>query len=282
MTSETGKCAIMNYERHKDTSLLQRLFSCFKSQRKKECMYHTRNKLMEWHFKRMSIRQGRECDNTTEPIPLATWPGQQLYSTVEAVIAQESINIDYAHLSTIQRKIETKLQESCPFEVKDQYDFCMISSESDLCEAEKLTENLSNQFELIGHLVWNSVYLGADQFTVFEDVIERSTVLIFYITRNFIEDRFCCHIARNKLASPVEVCGTIRNVPLLIDIDLTLPESLRLIQKLTLQYIGAQFPKIFTDKVRFEKIERQVQCEMLTDSKRLSIMRDAVKRISIR
>lgn len=275
-------CAIMNYDKSKDTSLLQRLFSCFKCQRKKECIYHTRNKLLEWHFKRMSIRQGRECDNTAEPIPLATWPGQQLYSTVEAVIAQESINIDSAHLSTIQREIETELQESCPFEVKDQYDFCMICSESDLCEAEKLTENLSNQFELIGHLVWNSLYLGADQFTVFEDVIERSTVVIFYITRNFIEDRFCCHIARNKLASPVEICGTITNIPLLIDIDLTLPESLRLIQKLTLQYIGAQFPKIFTDKVRFEKIERQVQYEILIDSKRLSLTRDAVKRISIR
>lgn len=272
----------MDYDKSKDTSLLQRLFSCFKSQRRKECIYHTRNKLLEWHFKRMSITQGRKCDNTVEPIPLATWPGQQLCSTVEAVIAQESINIDSAHLFAVQRKIETELQESCPFEMKDQYDFCMICSENDMCEAEKLTENLSNEYELMGHLVWNSVHLGADQFTVFEDVIERSTVVIFYITRNFIEDRFCCHIARNKLASPVEICGTIRNIPLLIDIGLTLPESLRLIQKLTLQYVGAQFPKIFTDKVRFEKIERQVQYEMLTDSKRLSLMRDAVKQISNR
>lgn len=275
-------CAIMSYAKTKNSSLLQRLFSCFKSRREKECLNLARNKLLEWHLKQMFIRQGRECDNRAEPIPLATWPGQQLHSTVEATIAQESINFDLVHISNIQREIETELQESCPFEVKDQYDFCMICSESDLPEAEKLTENLSNQFELIGHLVWNSVYLGADQFTVFEDVIERSSVVIFYITRNFIEDRFCCHIARNKLVSPVEICGTIRNIPLLADPDITLPESLRLVQKLSLPYIGVQFPKIFTDKVRFEKIERQVQCEMLIDNKRFSLMRDAVKRISAR
>lgn len=275
-------CAIMNYAKIKDSSLLQRLFSCFKSQRKKGCVNHTRNKLLQWHFKQLSIKQDRDCDNIAEPIPLATWPGQQLHSTVEATIAQETTNFDLAHISTIQREIETELEESCPFEVKDQYDFCMICSESDICEAEKLTENLSNQFELVGHLVWNSVYLGADHFTVFEQVMQRSSVVIFYITRNFIEDKFCCHVARNKLVSPAEICGTVSNIPLLIDPDVALPESLRLIQKLTLQYIGAQFPKIFTDKVRFEKIKRQVQWEMLTDSNRLSLIRDAVKRISVR
>lgn len=271
----------MNYAKIKDSSLLQRLFSCFKSQRKKGCVNHTRNKLLEWHFKHPSIKQDRDCDNTPEPIPLATWPGQQLHSSVEATIAQNT-NFALAHISTIQREIETELEESCPFELKDQYDFCMICSESDICEAEKLTENLSNQFELVGHLVWNSVYLGADHFTVFEQVMERSSVVIFYITRSFLEDKFCCHVTRNKLVSPAEICGTIRNIPLLIDPDVALPESLRLIQKLTLQYIGAQFPKIFTDKVRFEKIERRVQCEMLIDSNRLSLIRDAVKRLSAR
>lgn len=275
-------CAIMSYTKIKDSSLLHRLFSCFKSQRKKGCVNHTRNKLLEWHFKQMSIKQDGDYDNTAEPIPLATWPGQQLHSTVEATIAQKSTNFDLAHISTIQREIETALEESCPFEVNDQYDFCMICSESDLCEAEKLTENLSNQFELVGHLVWNSVYLGADHFTVFEQVMQRSSVIIFYITRNFIEDTFCCHIARNKLVSPSDMRGTVKNIPLLIDPDVTLPESLRLIQKLTLQYIGVQFPKIFTDKVRLEKVERRVQCEMMTDSSRLSLIRDAVKGISAR
>ncbi|PNF15463.1 hypothetical protein B7P43_G17747, partial [Cryptotermes secundus] len=275
------KCAIMNYAKIKDSSLLQRLFSCFKSQRKKECVNHTRNKLLEWHLKHLPIKQDRDCDNTHEPIPLATWPGQQLYNSVEATIAQNT-NFALAHISTIQREIETELEESCPFELKDQYDFCMICSESDICEAEKLTENLSTQFELVGHLVWNSVYLGADHFTVFEQVMQRSSVVIFYITRSFLEDKFCCHVTRNKLVSPAQICGTIRNIPLLIDPDVALPESLRLIQKLTLQYIGAQFPKIFTDKVRFEKIERHVQCEMLIDSNRLSLIRDAVKRISAR
>jgi hypothetical protein len=117
---------------------------------------------------------------------------------------------------------------------------------------------------------------------VFEEVIQRSSVVIFYITKNFIEDKFCCHIARTRLVSPVEISGTIRDIPLLIDRDIMLPESLRLVQKLTLQYVGAHFPKIFTDKVRFEKTERQVQCEMLTDGKRLSLVRDAVKHVSVR
>jgi hypothetical protein len=158
----------------------------------------------------------------------------------------------------------------------------MICSETDVCEAGKLTENLSDKFQLTGHLVWNSVYLGADQFTVFEEVIQRSSVIVFYISKNFIEDKFCCHIAKSRLVSPVEISGTIRDIPLLIEHDVTLPESLRLVQKLTLQYIGAHFPKIFTDKVRFEKTERQVQCEMLTDGKRLSLVRDAVKDIIVR
>jgi hypothetical protein len=228
------------------------------------------------------MKQDRDYDNTAEPIPLATWPGQQLHRTVEANIARESTDFDMAHTSTIQREIETELEESCPFEGNDQYDFCMICSESDVCEAEKLTENLSNQFELVGHLVWNSVCLGADHFTVFEQVMERSSVIIFYITKNFIEDKFCCHIARNKLVSPTDIRGTVKNIPLLIDSDVALPESLRLIQKLNLQYIEAQFPKIFTDDVRLEKIERRVQYEMLTDSNRLSLIRDALKRISVR
>lgn len=272
----------MSDDKSKDLALLQRLFSCFKKQRKKDSVDHARNKLLEWHCRRISLRHGRECDNTAEPIPLATWPGQQLHSTVKATIAEGCVAFDLAHISTICRETESELQGSCPFEVKDQYDFCMICSETDVCEAEKLTENLSDQYKLTGHLVWNSVHLGADQFTVFEGVIESSSVVIFYITKNFTEDKFCCHIARTRLVSPVEISGTIRDIPLLIDCDVTLPESLRLVQKLTLQYIGAQFPKIFTDKVRFEKTERQVQCEMLTDCKRLSLMRDAVKHISMR
>jgi hypothetical protein len=253
----------MNDDKSKDLSLLQRLFLCFKRQRKKDSVDHTRNKLLEWHCRRMSLRHGKESDSTTEPIPLATWPGQQLHSAVKATIAEERVTFDLAHISTICREIESELQGSCPFEGKEQYDFCMICSETDVYEAEKLTENLSDQYRLTGHLVWNSVHLGADQFTVFEEVIERSSVVIFYITKNFIEDKFCCHIAKIRLVSPVEIFGTIRDIPLLIDCDVTLPESLRLVQKLTPQYIGAQFPKIFTDKVRFEKIERQVQCEML-------------------
>lgn len=136
----------------------------------------------------------------------------------------------------------------------------------DVCEAGKLTDNLSDKYKLTGHLVWNSVYLGADQFTVFEEVIQKSSIVIFYITKNFTEDKFGCHIA---ITSPVEISGTIRDIPLLIDRDVTLPEFLRPVQKLTLQYAGTHFPKIFTDKVRFEKTERQVQCEMLTDGKRL-------------
>ena len=148
-----------------------------------------------------------------------------------------------AHISTICRETESELQRSCPFEAKDQYDAC-ICSETDVCEAGILTENLSDKYKLKGNLVWNSVFLGADQFTVFEEVIQRSSVIIFYITKDFIEDKFCCHIA-----SPVEICDTIRNIPLLIDHDVTLLESLWLVQKLTLQYVGAQFPKIFTDKV---------------------------------
>jgi hypothetical protein len=273
--------AAMDNDKSKDLSLLQRLFSCFKSQRK-DSENHARNKLLKWHCRQKSLRCGTECDNTTELIPLATWPGQQLQSTVEATIAEGSVTSDLVFVSTIHREIESELQESCPFEVKDQYDFCMICSESDVCEAEKLTEDLSDQYRLTGHLVWNSVHLGADQFTVFEDVIERSSVVIYYITKTFTEDRFCCHIARTRLVIPAEISGTGRDIPLLIDPDIKLPESLRLVQKLTLQYVGAQFPKIFTDKVRFKKIERQVQCEMLTDGKRLSLVRDAVKCVNVR
>jgi len=271
----------MNDNKSKELPLVQILFSCFKRQRK-DSVCHARNKLLEWHCRQISLRYGRKCDNTTEPIPLATWPGQQLHSTVEATIAEGGVTFDMAHISTICGEIESELQGSYPFEVKDQYDFCMICSETDVCEAGKLTENLSDKYKLTGHLVWNSVSLGSDQFTVFEEVIHRSSVVIFYITKNFIEDKFCCHIARTRLVSPVEISGTIRDIPLLIDRDVTLPESLRLVQKLTLQYIGAHFPKIFTDKVRFEKTERQVQCEMLTDGKRLSLVRDAVKRMSVR
>jgi hypothetical protein len=145
----------------------------------------------------------------------------------------------------------------------------MICSETAVCEAGKLTEHLSDKYKLARHLVRNSVYLGADQFAVSEEVIHRSSVVIFYITKNFIEGKFCCHIAITRLVSPIEISGTIRDIPLLIDHDVILPESLQLVQKLTLQYVGTHFPKIFTDKVQFEKTERQVQCEMLTDGKRL-------------
>jgi hypothetical protein len=153
----------------KDLPLAQKLFSCFKRQRK-DSVYHARNKHLEWQCRQMSLRQGKECDNTTEPIPLATWPGQQLHSTVKKTIAERGVTFDMAHISTICREIESEFQGSCPFEVKDQYDFCMICSETDVCEAGKLTENLSDKYKLAGHLVWNSVYLGADQFTVSEEV----------------------------------------------------------------------------------------------------------------
>jgi len=115
----------MNDNKSKDLPLVQKLFSCFKRQRK-DSVYHARNKLLEWHCRRTSFRHGKECDDTTEPIPLATWPGQQLHSTVEATIPEGGVTFDMAHISTICREIESELQGSCPFEVKDQYDFCVM------------------------------------------------------------------------------------------------------------------------------------------------------------
>ncbi|KAJ9574421.1 hypothetical protein L9F63_025932, partial [Diploptera punctata] len=174
------------------------------------------------------------------PFPLPTWPGQQLEKTVEEIVSQEDIDINCECISELGRKVELELQSLYPFEKKEQYDFCMLSSESDIVEAEILTRSLSKQFELVGHLVWNSVHAGNDQFTVFEDIIERSSVVIFYITQNLLDDQFCCHIMRNRMVNPI---GN--------------DEPLILIQKLTLDYIEMQFPKIFTNTIRMEKLERQ-------------------------
>ncbi|KAJ9574597.1 hypothetical protein L9F63_008224 [Diploptera punctata] len=236
--------------------------------------------LLKWHSRNDSKKE-KSHDNAEDPFPLPTWPGQQLEKTVEEIVSQEDIDINCECISELGRKVELELQSLYPFEKKEQYDFCMLSSESDIVEAEILTRSLSKQFELVGHLVWNSVHAGNDQFTVFEDIIERSSVVIFYITQNLLDDQFCCHIMRNRMVNPIGNDGTIRDIPLLIDKNVVLPEPLILIQKLTLDYIEMQFPKIFTNTIRMEKLERQVKYEMQVNEMRVSVLKYVIKRVSI-
>jgi hypothetical protein len=243
----------MNDNKSKDLPLVQKLISCLIG---KERIVYTMQEISFWS----GIVDECPSDMVEKVITQQNLFNllhglDSSYTALWKQILLKGVLLLTWHVFPLSAEKQSELQGSCPSEVKDQYDFCMICSETDVCEAGKLTENLNDKYKLTRHLVWNSVYLGADQYAVFEEVFQRNSVVIFYITKNFIEDKFCCHIAITRLVSPVEISGTIRGIPLLIDGDVTLPESLQLVQTLTLQYIGTHFPKISPLRFDLKKLK---------------------------
>ncbi|KAJ9586561.1 hypothetical protein L9F63_028398 [Diploptera punctata] len=146
----------------KKPSIFKKLQFIFKKKKENQNNESTMSVLLKWHSRNDSKKE-KSHDNAEDPFPLPTWPGQQLEKTVEEIVSQEDIDINCECISELGRKVELELQSLYPFEKKEQYDFCMLSSESDIVEAEILTRSLSKQFELVGHLVWNSVHAGNDQ-----------------------------------------------------------------------------------------------------------------------
>ncbi|PSN35373.1 hypothetical protein C0J52_19274 [Blattella germanica] len=218
-----------------------------------------KGKLVERRSKRLPSVQSNHCDTADESVGLELGISIENIKALEERIFEEKIDLNDMCIYKLVSEEECVV---CPIQRKEQYDFCMICSERDITKAEMLTNDLSKQFELIGHFIWNSIYAGSDQFSALEDVIDRSSVVVYYITQNFADDQFCCHIARNRLTQPSEVDDVIRNIPLLIQQDTLLPETLRLIQKLTLDYIGTQFPRIFSKTIRLKRIRRWISNEV--------------------
>lgn len=109
------------------------------------------------------------------------------------------------------------------------YDFCVIASEADTLTARKVKQDISKQFRITGCLYEDVCVLGGDVFEVYSNMMERSTKLLFLITKNFTSDSFCMRVQNaavfkcivNKAATSREKC-----VPLILesgkDIDLPL------------------------------------------------------------
>lgn len=210
---------------------------------------------------------------------LSTWPGEKLKTTVGMLLNQESVSSSN-DINDIECEIEKVVNETCPFQIQDQYDFCILCAQNDINDATSLKEELNSTFNLAGYTVWDYGSLGSDRFFALEDLLLTSTVILLYISNNFVKDEFCCHVARNVLITPITERARLRVIPLLKDLDTPIPETLQLVDKLVLQNklrFNFRFSTIFSDSVRLEKLGRRYKAEEDIDLRRMHIILELVK-----
>ncbi|XP_047003274.1 uncharacterized protein LOC124621860 [Schistocerca americana] len=224
-------------------------------------------------------------DSPTPDVPelkapeLLTWPHEKLEMFLKEILLEKSKSLNSVPVDLLPRYINEAVNETHPFSIPEQYDYCVVCVHDDYDEAASLKKELYDKHKLVGHVIWDSAGLGMDQFFAFEDCKLRSTKILFYVSEKFISDEFCCHLVRDTVLCPKSI-GEMKAVPVLKTNNVKMPESLELVDRLTLDNIKQfdfRLPCIFTTLVRQEKMKRTYAQQMEIDTIRQRYVIDFIE-----
>lgn len=210
---------------------------------------------------------------------LMTWPHEKLEIFVKKILLEKSKLLNSVSVNLLPQHINEAVNENHPFSIPEQYDYCIVCVHDDYDEAVCLKKELYDKHKLEGHVIWDSASLGMDQFFAFEDCKARSTKILFYVSEKFIFDEFCCHLVRDTVLCPKSV-GEMKAVPVLKKSNVKMPESLELVDRLTLDNIKQfdfRLPCIFTTLVRQERMKRTYVQQMEIDAIRQRYVIDLIE-----
>ncbi|XP_066994418.1 uncharacterized protein [Anabrus simplex] len=105
-----------------------------------------------------------------------------------------SVDEKISHLVPVQERneIHKAVLEDVKIQFPSYYDFCVIASDDDYSRANQFKLLVCNAFSLRGCMLYDGfARLGSDIFQAYEEMIEHSTKVFFFITDSFNANNFC-------------------------------------------------------------------------------------------
>lgn len=215
-------------------------------------------------------------EDSEEKISLST-SAECIGLTVQSILTNAGVSVTAENLNILIAKSTAYLKEDFSYITDSRnYDFLVISTESDRHSAAEAAAMLSLKCDLVGAVFLDCIPIGAGLFESFESLCEASTKVILYVTEDFTRDDFCSRIV--SLVYLHRRSDLLRKILPFLDKDslnIELPRCLQLVDKLWLGsklQIDLKWPKIWTRGLRNQRLNRDRESLLKSDAFRKEML----------